>query len=640
MKRHAIALFIHPFKDCLLPKSTLIERLNDFCRTLVESGNSFQNIRFNLVMPGYFLELLDPLLLLELRELHKRGLVEWLFTGYTEPFLSYSPPRLLSENLKYGLNTFTEFTGTKPCGFVPGFSNWEPSAIDILRDAGVLYCVVSKALLPPQYRSYCGYWITEHMGSSIAFFPAHVVRPSGGEAMLNGLDPLFSGDRQNTSAVKLLCIEVLYPLTGPGDAASTALQTAIRTLDKMLLTYQSVRCTEFFSSNFNLGLHYLPSSIVLERDDAESHPYFLNEFHTYDQAGIIQRKMMDIAENIATRKETKLFEPMKKTLFFVQDVNRYVPSQSSGFMQFNDRKWCYEKLIGIERELDEKDDIKGGQIRINDFLRNGNKTIIMSNRNLALSIDYKNGGQVFEMDYKSRGSNVCSAISPVGHLLPMIIEPPQSRTAFIDHCMPEETGIDGFICNSFTELGDFFSGDFTYKVKKTPTGVKAALNRNGSLMQGEKNCPLNLEKVFGLEKDYPIISFVYQFSNHSLTSYAFKFAVEMTFELPGIGSDKARVFQGKNVYGDIDKKPFSMNAITGWNLDDLESGTRLGFSLQKAVDVWCFPTAAQEGSHDGPHAVTMIITTPVTIEGSKAWSLMGSIVLKKLRRHMKDCDEI
>jgi hypothetical protein len=273
-------------------------------------------------------------------------------------------------------------------------------------------------------------------------------------------------------------------------------------------------------------------------------------------------------------------------------------------------------------------------------LRNGNKTIIMSNRNLALSIDYKNGGQVFEMDYKSRHSNVCSAISPAGHLLPMIIEPSQSRTAFIDHCMPEETGIDGFICNSFTELGDFFSGDFTYKVKKTPTGVKAALNRNGSLMQGEKNCPLNLEKVFGLEKDYPIISFVYQFSNHSLTSYAFKFAVEMTFELPGIGSDKAHVFQGKNVYGDIDKKPFSMNAITGWNLDDLESGTRLGFSLQKAVDVWCFPTAAQEGSHDGPHAVTMIITTPVTIEGSKAWSLMGSIVLKKLRRHMKDCDEI
>ncbi|MGB7567971.1 MAG: alpha-amylase/4-alpha-glucanotransferase domain-containing protein [Chitinivibrionales bacterium] len=640
MKRHAIALFVHPFKDRLLPKSALIERLNDFCRALIDLGNSFQNIRFNLVIPGYFLELMDPLLLLQLRELHKRGLIEWLYTGYTEPFLSYSPPWLLSENLKYGMNTFTEFTGTKPCGFVPGFSNWEPSVIDILRDAGVLYCVVSRALLPPKYRQYYGYWITEHMGSSIAFFPAHVVRPSEAEKMLNGLDGFFSEDRQNASAAKLMCVEFLYPLSDSGDAAPKALQTAIHTLDRMLLSYQSVRCTEFFSTNFNLGLHYLPSSIVLERNDAEARPYFLNEFHIYDQAGIIQRKMMDIAENIAARKETKYYEPMKKTLFFVQDVNRFVPSLSSGFMLFNDRKWCFEKMIGIEQALDEKDEIKGGQIRIIDFLRNGNKTIIMSNKNLALSIDYKNGGQVFEMDFKSRNSNVCSALGPSGHLLPMIIEPPQSRTAFIDHCMPIEAGINEFLCNPFPELGDFFSGDFTYKVKKTLTGIKAALNRNGSLMQGEKNCPLNMEKVFGLEKDYPVISFVYQFSNHSLTSYAFKFALEMTFSLPGIGSEKARISQGKNVYGDFDKRPFSMLGITEWTLDDLHGGIRLSFSLQKPVDVWCFPVAPPTGSRDGSHAVTMVINTPVTIEGSKAWSLMGNIVLKKLRAQKKNDDEI
>ena len=641
MKRHAIALFVHPFKDCLLPKNTLAERLNVFCKALVELGNLFQNIRFNLVMPGYFLELLDPLLLLQLRELHKRGQIEWLFTGYTEPFLSFSPSWLLSENLKYGMNTFTEFTGTKPSGFVPGFSNWEPSVIDILRTAGVHYAVLSKALLPPQYRSYCGYWITEHMGSPIAFFPAHVVFPSDAEKMLNELDPFFRDDRQNPSAIKLLSIELLYPFSGPAaDGALDAMRAAIRILDKMLLTYQSVRCTEFLSSNFNLGLHYVPSSIVLGRDDVEARPYFLNELHTYDQAGIIQRKMMDIAENIAARKETKHYEPMKKTLFFVQDVNRYIPSQSSGFMQYGDRKWCYEKMIEIEQALDEKDDIKGGRIRINDFLRNGNKTIIMSNKNVALSIDYKNGGQVFEMDFKSRRCNLCGAISPAGHLLPMIIEPPRSRTAFIDHCMAEETGIDGFLCNSYTELGDFFSGDFTYKVKKPPTGMKAALNRNGSLIQGEKNCPLNLEKVFSLEKDYPIVSFVYQFSNHSLTSYAFKFAIEMTFALPGIGSDKARITQGKTIYDDFDKKPFSMDRTTQWNLDDLASGIRLGFNLQKAVDVWCFLAPAPAGSRDGSHAVTMVINTPVTIEGSKAWSLMGSILLKKLRMHKGNGDEI
>lgn len=640
MKRHAIALFVHPFKDCLLPKSTLVERLNFFCGSLVELGNSFQNVRFNLVMPGFFLELMDPLVLLQVREMHKRGLFEWLFTGFTEPFLSYSPRWLLSENLKYGMNTFAEFTGAKPSGFMPGFSNWEPSAVDLLLDAGVHYCVVSKALLPRRYRSYLGYWITEHMGSSIAFFPAHVVRPSEAETLLNDLDAFFKEDRQNPSAVKLMCIEFLYPLSGPGDEAIKALRAAVRIIDKMLLTYQSIRCTEFFSSNFSLGLHYIPSSIVLERDHPEAHPYFQNELHTYDQAGIIQRKMMDIAENIAVRKETGRFEPMKKTLFFVQDVNRYIPSKSSGFMLFADRKWCYEKMIAIERELHEKDGIKGGQIRIVDFLRNGNKTIIMSNKNVALYIDYKNGGQAFEMDFKTRLSNLCSAPSPAGHVLPMIIEPPQSRTAFIDHCMPVEAGMDEFLLNTFAELGDFLTGDFSYKVKKTSTGIKAALNRNGSLVQGEKNCPLNLEKVFGLEQDFPSISFVYQLSNHSLTSYAFRFATELTLSLPGIGSDSAHLSQGKHVYHNFEKKPFCMNGITEWDISDLASGVRLSFSLHKPVDVWCFPAAAPAGSQDGSHAVTLVINTPVTIDGSKNWSLMGSIELKKMRMYKKDGDEI
>ena len=640
MKRHAIALIIHPFKGSLLPKSVLVGRLNDFLKTLLELGASFQNIRLNVAMPGFFLELFDPVLLLQMREMHKRDQIEWLFTGYTEPFLSYSSPWLLSENLKYGINTFSEFTGIKPSGFAPGFSNWEPSAIDTLRAAGIHYVVLSKALLPAHYRSYCGYWMTEHMGSSIAVFPTHVVRPMQAESVLNSLDLLFGEDRQAPSAVKLVSVELLYPLSNSAEEASEGFQTAVRTLDKMLLTHQSMRCTEFFSSNFSLGLQYLPPGIVLNRDDADAHPFFLNRLHTYDQSGIIQRKMMDIADNISARKEAKHYDRMKRTLFFVQDVNRYIPSRSSGFTLFAERNWCYEKMIDIEDGLLEKDDIKGGQIRIVDFLRNGNKTIIMSNEAMALYIDYKNGGQVFEMDFKSRRCNICGAISPHPHTLPMIIEPPRSKTAFIDHCMPMETGIDEFIKGAFTEWGDFISSDFTYKIKKTASGIKTVLNRNGSLVQGEKTGPLSMEKVLGLEKDLPVITFVYQLSNRSLASYAFKFAVEMTFALSGIGTDKVRISQGKNSYTDYDKRPFSMDGVTQWGLDDLDSGVRIGFSTQKPVDVWCFPVVASDDSPESSHAVSVVMAIPAALEGSKSWSLMGNITLKKLRGHRKPIDEI
>jgi len=41
-----------------------------------------------------------------------------------------------------------------------------------------------------------------------------------------------------------------------------------------------------------------------------------------------------------------------------------------------------------------------------------------------------------------------------------------------------------------------------------------------------------MEKVFGLEKDSGILSFVYQLGNHSLTSMGLTFAVELAFSLP------------------------------------------------------------------------------------------------------------
>jgi hypothetical protein len=264
----------------------------------------------------------------------------------------------------------------------------------------------------------------------------------------------------------------------------------------------------------------------------------------------------------------------------------------------------------------------------------------MSNGSAALSIDYKNGGQVFELDFKTRHCNVCGAISPLPHSLPMIIEPPRSKTAFMDHCMPLETGIDGFMSGAFAEWGDFVSGDFTYKIKKTASGIKTALGRNGSLVQGDKSCPLSMEKVLGLEKDLPVITFVYQLSNHSLTPYAFKFAVEMSFALPGIGGDKARIIQGKNIYTDFDKRPFSMDGVNQWSLDDLQSGVRIAFSTQKPVDVWCIPVASPDGSPESSHAVTLVMTLPVALDGSKSWSFMGNVILKKLRGQRKASDEI
>jgi hypothetical protein len=651
MKRNAIAFLIHPFKNSLVPKTAFREAVNVFAQTVLDIGSAYQNVRFNLAMPGYFMEAIDPMMLLSLREMQKKGSIEWLTTGYTEPFLSFSPQWLFRENLKYGMNTCLEYSGVRPSGFVPPFSNWEPSYIDTLRDANIQYAVLSRSVLSPQHRSRLGYWITEFAGSSIVLYPAHsVMSPSFADTMEPWIQQQFALDTNNYPPVKLLCIDYFYPLMAndmPMDlrpnaphGAAKGLMDAARVFDKLLLSYQPVRFTEFLSSNPPLGLQYVPQSIVFKRDDTDTEPNFLNSLHSFDQVGIIQRKMMDVADNISSRKESKHYEPFKKTLFFVQDINRYIPSRTSGFMLLEDRMWCYERLIDVEHELRERDNASGGQIRIADFLRNGSKSIIMTNKNLAVYIDHKNGGHVFELDVRRRRCNVCAGYNPSRHALPIVIEPGLSHTAFIDHCVPLDTDAEEFRAKRFTELGDFVGGTFEYKIKKTDSGIKAALTRQGSLVQGDKTCPLSMEKVLGLEKEYPTVPFVYQLSNHSLTPYSFRLAIEITFSLPGVADNTAFLLHKKEKLAGLGGQLVSLPLISEFHLADPAIGVRIHCTLQKPMDLWCFPAVAirEEGApHEG---VTLVLSAPVTVDGSGVWSCMGKLQFKRLALSGKRIDEI
>jgi 4-alpha-glucanotransferase len=643
MKRHAIAFLVHPFKNSLVPKAAFREAVNSFAQSVLDIGSSYQNLRFNLVMPGYFLEAIDPMLLLALREMHKKGSIEWLTTGYTEPFLSFSPQWLLSENLKYGVNTFVEYSGARPSGFVPPFSNWEPSYIDTLRDANIHYAVLSRSLLPPLYRTRLGYWVTEFAGSSTVLFPAHsIMAPALPGELEPWIEKQFALDTNAFPPVKILCIDFLCPLMNndlsKGGAGSLA--DAARVFDKLVLSHQPIRFTEFLSSNPPLGLQYIPQSVVFKRDDSDTEQHFLNTLHSFDQAGIIQRKMMDVADNIAAHKESRHFEPFKKTLFFVQDINRYIPAKDSGFMLLKDRMWCYEKLIDIEHELRERNNVEGGQIRIADFLRNGSKSIIMTNKNLAVYIDHKNGGHIFELDVRRRRCNVCAGYNPARHALPMVIEPGLSHTAFIDHFVPLDTTVEELRAKRLTELGDFVAGAFEYKIKKTDSGIKAALNRQGSVVQGEKTCPLSMEKVLGLEKDHPALSYAYQLSNHSLTPYAFRLAIEITFSLPGVADNTAFLLHKKEKLAGLGGQLVSLPQVSEFHLADPVCGVRIHCSLQKPMDLWCFPAVAirEEGApHEG---VTIVLSSPVTIDGSDVWSCMGKIQFKRLALSEKRADEI
>lgn len=641
MKRNAIALLLQPYKNRLIPRPFFKESIDRFVRNLLAIFDEFPHLRINLVLPAYMLECINPILLSQLREVQKKGNLEWLLTGYTEPFLSLSPPLLTIDNIQHGIQIFTELTGTAPAGFLPPFSNYEPSLIELIKNNGLSYIVVSNDLLSDPLKKLCGYWMAEHSGSSIPLIATNTVRTATAPADLkNWIEKIYSSDIIDNTAEKVTTIHYQFSLKEEGESDPFRwLKYAASEIDKHILNFQPITISELIRSYQPLGLQYIPSSLLMgTKNQVDLH--FLNYLHSFDQIGILQRKLMDIFNSIINLKDARTVTALKHRLFFVQDINRLLPGKEAGFENASDRLWTYGRLIDIEKELHKISNIVGGQIRISDFLRNGNKSVILSNKSIKLYIDHHCGGTIFEFDYRDRLINLCAAYTPQPHQMPDILVAGKSKTWFLDRILPENARGSDFLNNQSKDIGNFVKGQFTYKVSKNNTGIRVVLNRPGAILQGDKYCPLSMEKVFGLEKDTTSLSFVYQLTNQSLTTYAFKFTTEMSFSFPGLFTGDVHFVSGDIVFDKIGLDYYQIESITKWYIEDKLAGLRLMFQTQKPVDIWCLPSNSVDGNVDVSNGITLIISSSVSIEPSSQWKLLGKLTCRRLRKKVEDIDAI
>jgi hypothetical protein len=635
MKRDQLILLLQPYKNELMPKKDLTASVNRFGALLLELCGKYPRLRFNAALPGYILESMDPLTLSSLRDMTRRGSVEWLCMGYTEPFSSFSPLWLTGENIALGAKTFAELTGDAPLGYLPPFSNWEPSHIDMLGGAGMQYAVISSALLAKSETDSSGYWITEYTGSSMAVFPATAYHGKNVPKDLTEWIKRICPDNPPDSAPKILVLKYLYLLESGdnpdgGGGQNRWLDEIAADIDRRILEFQPLRFKDVLGNVAPLGLHYFQPSLVTAHNEPAP-PYFLNHLHCYDQIGVMQRKLMDVCDAVREFRESKAAAALKRQLFFAQDINRFLPSERAGFCCLPDRLWTYGKLISIERELSELRDARNGAIRLTDFLRNGYKSVIMSNRSLKLYLDHKNGAQAYELDFREQSLNVCAAYSPRVRSRPNVVIPRESRLAFSDRIFAAPPTVGDYVKGNVKDCSNFSDSPFEYTFKNSASGVRVLMNCNGGFVSDGRNCPLTMDKVFGFEKDSPILLYSYKLGNTSLTPYDFTFGIEIPLALPGCSVGDARVIGGRKKSTLTGLEPVVIDGAAGWSVEDYRAGVRMEFVTQKTVSVWMFSPDAAPADGQSPNGITMLLLCPVTIEPSSTISFTGKITFKKIR---------
>jgi hypothetical protein len=671
-----------------MPKRALTESVNRFARLLLGLCERYPRMRFNVALPGYILERVDTLVLSSLREMAKRGSVEWLCMGYTEPFLSFSPLWLTHENIALGAKVFSELTGEAPAGFVPPFSNWEPSYIDMLGGAGLQYATLSSTLLAKNEASASGYWITEYTGSSMAVFPARSYNAyNAPESVTGWISGLYPNDTPD-AAPRMFILKYMYSLeandggdngqnhknSGLYDTQQQWLEQISAEVEKHILELQPLRFKDVLGNIPPLGLHYFPPSLVPSHNEPAT-PYFLNNLHCYDQIGVMQRKLMDVSDSVREIKDPKQAVKLRRLLFFAQDINRFLPSERAGFSLESDRLWTYGKLIEAEREIDELRDAQGGVIRLADFLRNGYKSAVMSNRALKLYLDHKNGAQLYELDYRERLFNACAAYNPAVRQRPNVIVPRESRLGFRDMVFIGPIKYVDYARGVAKDCANLSNLPFEYTFKNSPQGVRILLNCAGGFSDGGRDCPLTMDKVFGLEKDGAALSYSYKLANPSLTDYAFTFGIELPLALPGCARGNASVVSGKTNTAVTGREPVIIDDTAEWAIEDSEAGVRMEFVTQKKVSLWLFSPSAPPPAAPNPpgkrnrnqsakriqpadqnppinnnpsaapaaqnsNGVTLLMTCPVEIEKSSSLSLTGRVVFKKIKAEGANDDSL
>jgi hypothetical protein len=645
MKRDRIIVLLQPYKNRLMPRRELVGAVGGFAAALSDVCAAYPRLRFNVALPGYILECVDRRVIERLAG----GRVEWLCMGYTEPFISFSPLWLTGENIALGARVFSELTGEAPVGFVPPFSNWEPSCIDMLRGAGFKYAALSSAL-PGEGPGGggAGYWVTESAGNQMAVFTARPLdRRDAPQDVAGWLKEGLESGPGPGGGQRMLILRYMYSLEPPAaggrrragkpgggaDPQREWLERAAAEIDKRILELQPTRFKDAVGDAPPLGLCYFPPGLA--HPGAQPTPYFLNRLHCHDQVSVLQRKLMDAGDGVAALKGVKPAHAAQLTreLLFAQDINRFLPRDGYGFTDMPDRLRSYARLIDIESEIYGRGGAKGGTVSLSGFLRNGNKSVVMANRSLKLYIDHKNGGQVYELDYIDRSFNACAAYNRAIRQSPEVIDPVESKLAFRDKLFIAQPAYANY--KTAADVGNFSRLPMEYAFKGTQGGgARVMLSAAGAFAQADgKQTPLAVDKVFGLEKDTPVLTYSYKLGNPTTTPYSLTLAIEMPLALPGVAAGLAKLKVGGQPFNLSEDAEITADDATMWAVDDEWVGVRMEFVTQKKVSLWAFTDDAESASAKikGAHGTTFVMAVPMEIGPISTQSFTGRISFRKIR---------
>ena len=553
----------------------------------------YKNIKVNLHFSGFLFSWLlenkpDYIDLLKL--LKKQGQIEIVAGGMYEPVLSLISEEDGCSQIRMHADLMEEVFGERPKGLWLAERVYEPHIPRMLNKAGIAYTLVDdnhfKSIGMTEDDLF-GYYMSEFEGHKLAIFPGlEYLRYSIPFKPLDVLDNyLKEADRKGHQLAVFGDDGEKFGLW-PGTKQSVYEEGWLKSFFEYLTENQDWLKTSTFNeylvnppkgpiyldcqSYKEMGEWSLPPNLAKEYGDAinskNSHEktllkggYFKHFLIKYPESNDMHKKMLFVTQRTNENTEAK------KHVYMAQCNDSYWHGVFGGLYLPHLRASVYGNLIEAEKLLDPQKPFVSGMIE--DVNVDGVDEAVLTNNLLKAYFYLKEGGTLYELDYKPASSNIMAnlcrryegyhdkikiaSVNEVAdgtktiHDMFMAKEEGLERflhydwyrrASLIDHVLGKDVTLESFYRCQYHEPGDFVKEPYQAVVKNDKDASILSLTRKGNFWIGRQGIPLTIEKIIRMNANEEILTIDYRIDGDIKEN--FLFGVEFNFSFLGSGGDR------------------------------------------------------------------------------------------------------
>ncbi len=460
--------------------SDLAAGYNNLYLPFLNTLEKYEQIKANLRLSGVLCDWLDsskPEFFDKLKFLVKRHQVEILTGGHYDPVLPLIPDPDKVDQIRCQTDFIKKRLGFIPRGMWLNDGEWEPGLPGALAAADIEYLFLDSSNFE---EGALGYYITEDAGRMLKVYPSKgsineiLSSPSGGGAVVYSENiEKFDGEPG---------IEALF-------------KKIVDSTDR----FQTALFSDDVDSHDPSGRAYIKSTFdrrYLVRDDSANR---LHKKMLY-VSGKIDSVMRAHIIGAASESRTNTIKAAQKELWMGEGSAVYLDKKVEG----RARAALYSHLIEAENLVDSMNKRSGNyaDLSVTDFDKDGMSEALISTRLLNVYVSPKDGGSVFELDYRPKRRNLLAGPS------------------FADR---------------------FLAQALKFLPVRNPNEVSVKLSGEGDI----SGTPVKIMKTISVFAGQSIVNVYYELENPGGEAASFPF--EVGFDLSIAGEGEPEVFTGNKI---------------------------------------------------------------------------------------------